>query len=72
MTASNVTLKIVDPVTSPEYINLKQLEQSVAALSELSDALSGTEYHNLVAILSERLTDSFERVYVDAVRHIGQ
>ncbi|MGL5729467.1 MAG: hypothetical protein ACRCYD_16650 [Plesiomonas sp.] len=72
MTASNVTLKIVDPVTSPEYINLKQLEQSVAAISELSDALSGTEYHNLVTILSERLTGSFERVYVDAVRHISQ
>ena len=72
MTASNVTLKIVDPVTSPEYINLKQLEQSVAAISELSDALSGTEYHNLVTILSERLTGSFECVYVDAVRHIGQ
>lgn len=72
MTASNVTLKIVDPVTSPEYIHLKDLEQSVSAITELSEALSGTEYSNLVSILSERLSGTFERVYLDAVRHIGQ
>ena len=72
MTASNVTLKIVDPVTSPEYAHLKDLEQSVSAITELSEALSGTEYSNLVSILSERLSGAFERVYLDAVRHIGQ
>lgn len=72
MTASNVTLKIVDPVTSPEYTHLKELEQSVSAITELSEALSGTEYSNLVSILSERLSGTFERVYLDAVRYIGQ
>ncbi|KAB7693117.1 hypothetical protein [Plesiomonas shigelloides] len=71
MTTGNVTLKVVDPTSLPEYQNLKDLEQSVEAISELSDAFAGTDYYNLLQILSERLTSSFERVYVDSVQHLN-
>ena len=71
MTGTNVTLKIVDPVTSPEYQNLKDLEMCVESITELASASSGTELHNLLCVLSERLASSFERVYVDSVQLIA-
>lgn len=71
MTSTNVTLKIVDPVTSPEYQNLKDLEMCVESIAELASASSGTELYNLLSILSERLTGSYERVYLDSVQHIS-
>lgn len=70
MTDTNVTLKVVDSAASPAFQNLKNLEQSVEAISELANAISGTELHNLLTILSERLTGAFERVYVDTLQNL--
>lgn len=71
MTSTNVTLKIVDPVIPAELQNLRDLEKCVEAISELASATEGSQLHNLLVILSERLTGSFERVYVDSVQHIS-
>lgn len=71
MTGTNVTLKIVDTVTSPEFQNLKDLERCVDSISELAVASTDTQIHNLLCVLSERLASSFERVYVDSVQQIA-
>jgi hypothetical protein len=70
MTSTNVTLKIVDPVIPAELQNLRDLEKCVEAISELASATEGSQLHSLLVILSERLTGSFERVYVDSVQHL--